>query len=223
MRTESAHIDRVRMAAMRLVLSYPLSERTPFYRGLDKPSLHRLYDLSADDTCNSFYLKTSNHIGTDVDGPLHFNVRGRSITDYDVNELVLTRPAIADVRLEKSELIRPERLEALEDVRRDCDILLLRSGFGAHRHDERTYVDEGPGFSANAARYVLGLLPELTALVTDFMSAAALKHQEEGCDAHRVFLGCPGYGDRAVLLVEDAMLPADLTPPLRIIIVPLAH
>jgi len=34
------------------------------------------------------------------------------------------------------------------------------------------------------------------------------------------FLGCPGYGDRAVLLVEDAMLPADLTPPSRIIIVP---
>ena len=107
MRTESAHIDRVRMAAMRLVLSYPLSERTPFYRGLDKPSLQRLYDLSADDTCNSFYLKTSNHIGSHVDGPLHFNVRGRSITDYDVNELVLTRPAIADVRLEKSDLSGP--------------------------------------------------------------------------------------------------------------------
>lgn len=208
-------------SAMLVALSYPLSEKTPFYSGLERPSLHRLYDLSAGDTCNSFYFRTSNHAGTHVDGPLHFNVRGRSVMEYDANELVFTRPGIADVRLEKSELISPARLApAIEQISRDCDILLLRSGFGAYRDEEHTYVEDAPGFSADAARYILAMLPELRALAMDFISAAAMKHMLEGCEAHRVFLGCPGYSDRTVLLVEDAFLPPDLTPPSRIMIVP---
>lgn len=205
---------------MLVALSYPLSERTPFYKGLDKPSLERLYDLSVGDTCNSFYLRTSNHAGTHVDGPLHFNALGRSIGDYDVNELVFTRPAIVDVPLAKSELIVPDRLVAVNSVRRDCDILLLRSGFGMYREQEHTYVEDAPGFSAAAARYMLDSLPELKALAMDFVSAAAMKHMQEGCDAHRVFLGCRGYSDRTVLLVEDVLLPSDLTAPSRVIVVP---
>src|SRR3974390_2868018 len=144
---------------MFVALSYPLSERTPFYRGLDKPSLQQLYKLSAGDPCDSFYFRASNHIGTHVDGPAHFNIQGRRITDYDANELTFTRPAIADMPLEKAELIQPRHLTVLGRLRRDCDILLLRSGFGAYRGDESTYVDDAPGFSAEAARYILGVLP----------------------------------------------------------------
>ena len=54
----------------------------------------------------------------------------------------------------------------------------------------------------------------------DFISAAAVAHMEEGCEAHRVFLGCAGYGDRTVLLIEDARLPMDLPVPSRVILAP---
>lgn len=208
------------MAAMLVALSYPLSERTPFYGSLEKPRLEQLYDLAGGDTCNSFYLKTSNHAGTHVDGPLHFNIEGRGIAEYDINELVFTRPDIVDVRLKKGELIQPEHLEGLKSVRPGCDILLLRSGFGSYRQQESIYVEDAPGFSAAAARYIIEWLPELKALAMDFISAASMKHMEEGCDAHRVFLGCRGYSDRTVLLIEDALLPPDLAVPSRVIIVP---
>jgi arylformamidase len=208
------------MGAMMLSLSHKLSENTPFYEGLAKPSLERVYDLSLGDTCNSFYFRSSNHCGTHVDGPWHFNAAGRKISDYDINELVFYRPAILDVPMEPAHLIEPGDLLGITGLDRKCDILLLRTGFGKYRSEPKKYVEDAPGFSRAAADYVLRELPDLRALAVDFISLAALKHMEEGCEAHRVFLGCPGYSDRTVLLIEDASLPQDLGVPGRIILAP---
>jgi kynurenine formamidase len=41
-----------------------------------------------------------------------------------------------------------------------------------------------------------------------------MAHMEEGCEAHRVFLGCGAYSDRPILLVEDISYP-DLIPSLQ--------
>jgi arylformamidase len=209
------------MATMIVSLSYRLSENTPFYDGLAKPSLERLYDLAKGDTCNSFYLRTSNHCGTHVDGPWHFNPAGRKISDYDMNELVFRRPAIVDLPVKPGHLIEPNDLQtSLSRVRKDCDILLLRTGFGAFRSRPTTYVEDAPGFSRLGAQEVIDILPQLRALAVDFISLASLKHEDEGAEAHRVFLGCAGYSDRNVLLVEDARLPDDLQVPDRIILAP---
>jgi arylformamidase len=211
------------MRVMLLKLSHNLSERTPFYDGLPGPELEQLYDLRKGDTCNSFFFRTSNHAGTHVDAPLHFDRDGRSITDYDLSELVFTRPAVVDVPLGECELIEPSHLQAAPTVRPDCDIMLLRSGF-AHRRragDARAYVVKGPGFSRSAAEYLLRRLPDLRAVALDFISIASMAHMEEGCDAHRVFLGCPGYGGRPILLVEDAWLPESLPVLQRVFVIPL--
>jgi kynurenine formamidase len=208
------------MATMMVSLSYKLSENTPFYEGLAKPSLERLYDLSKGDTCNSFYLRTSNHCGTHVDGPWHFNPAGRKICDYEMNELVFHRPAILDVPVQAGHLIRASDLQGLSEIRGDCDILLLRTGFGAYRGQPKTYVEDAPGFSREAAQAVIDTLGELRALAVDFVSLASLKHEEQGAEAHRVFLGCAGYSDRNVLLIEDTRLPQDLKLPNRIIVAP---
>lgn len=210
------------MPFMLVKLSHNLSERTPFYDGLPGPKLEQLYDLRKGDACNSFFFRTSNHAGTHVDAPLHFNPTGRAIADYDLSELVFTRPAVVDVPLGESELIEPRHLQQAATARPDCDILLLRSGF-AHRRavDARVYVDNGPGFSRRAAEYLLDGLPDLRAVAVDFVSIAAMSHMEEGCDAHRVFLGCAGYGARPILLVEDAWLPDSLPPLQRVFVIPL--
>ncbi len=201
-------------------LSHKLSESTPFFEGLEKPALDRLYDLGRGDDCNSFYLRTSNHCGTHVDGPWHFNPSGRKICDYDIAELIFTRPAILDLPVEPAHLIRANDLDGLSRVPKDTNIVLLRTGFGRRRAEERTYVDDGPGFSRDAAERMLDELPQLRALAVDFISLAAFRHQTEGADAHRVFLGCAGYSDRTVLLIEDAKLAPDLTTPARVIVVP---
>ena len=205
---------------MLLSLSHKLSEDTPFYEGLAKPSLERVYDLSRGDTCNSFYFRSSNHCGTHIDGPWHFNPAGRKISDYDISELSFHKPAILDVPLGPAHLIQPEDLHGVAGLARDCDILLLRTGFGNHRSNPKLYVEDAPGFSRAAAEYLIREMPGLKALGVDFISLAALKHMEEGADAHRVLLGCPGYSDRTVLIIEDVRLPADLPVPSRIIVAP---
>ena len=64
-------------------------------------------------------------------------------------------------------------------------------------------------------------LPGLRALMVDFISVAASAHLEEGCDAHRVFLGYPGPGKKSVLLVEDVFVPEALPDLKKVYVVPL--
>jgi kynurenine formamidase len=188
---------------MLINLSYPLSESTPFYKALRGPRLERLYDLSRGDACNSFYLTTSNHAGTHVDGPNHFNLNGRRIGEYELSELIFTRPALIDIDATADELISPERLANCTECRSDCDFLFIRTGFGKFRSDYETYIEHNPGFSASAAEFLMDRFKGLKALAVDFASIAAMTHMEEGCEAHRVFLGCGSYSERPILLVED--------------------
>jgi kynurenine formamidase len=204
---------------MMLNLSYTLSPHTPFYEGLAKPSLERVYDLSRGDACNSFYFRTSNHCGTHVDAPWHFNPKGRKITDYEPHELVFNRPGILDAPVGPGHLIVPADLDGAS-LPPETDIVLLRTGFGVYRVEEKTYIEDAPGFSRAAAEHILRVFPALRALAMDIPSLAAWKHMDEGVEAHRVLLGCEGYSDRTVLLVEDARLPRELKPPSRVIVAP---
>jgi kynurenine formamidase len=206
---------------MLIQLSYNLSEHTPFYASLPKPQLKQLYDLAKGDTCNSFYLTTSNHAGTHVDAPRHFHPRGRAITGYEIQEFVFDHIAVVDAALQDRELIEVRHLEtALADTPATIDMLLLRTGFGRNRHDERRYMDNGPGFGPDAADYLMARFTKLRAIAMDFASVSSLAHEEAGAEAHRVFLGCGKYAERPVLLVEDARLPGDLPPLDRVFVIP---
>ena len=123
---------------MLIQLSHHLSEQTPFYSSLPKPELKQIYELGKGDVCNSFYFTTSNHAGTHVDAPRHFCSEGRRITDYELAELVFSRPAVLDVPLRDEDLVDPRHLEAAATAASDdTDLVLLRSGFGKFRGDER--------------------------------------------------------------------------------------
>lgn len=205
---------------MLISFSHHLSESTPFYKTLRAPRLERLYDLSQGHACNSFYLTTSNHAGTHVDGPNHFNPNGRRITDYDLSELVFTRPALVDIYVEADTLILPDHLANCTECRSDCDFLFIRSGFSKFRSDAETYIEHNPGFSAAAADYLMNRFKGLKALAVDFASIAAMAHMEEGCEAHRIFLGCGKYHDRPVLLVEDIRFPEPMPAVQKIYLIP---
>ena len=206
---------------MLIQLSYALSEQTPFYSSLPKPQLRQIYDLRKGDSCNSFYFTTSNHAGTHVDAPRHFSVDGKRITDYQLSELVFSRPAVVDVPLVDNQLIEPRHLEpALASAAPDVDLILLRSHFGGVRADEPRYVGRSPGFGSAAAIFLMERFAKLRALAVDFLSISSPAHEAAGAEAHRVFLGCTAYAARPILLVEDALLPDTLPPLLRVFVIP---
>src|ERR1035437_2799547 len=206
---------------MLIQLSHHLSEQTPFYSSLPKPELKQIYELGKGDVCNSFYFTTSNHAGTHVDAPRHFCSEGRRITDYELAELVFSRPAVLDVPLRDEDLVDPRHLEAAATAASDdTDLVLLRSGFGKFRGDERRDVDRSPGFAPAAAEFLMERFPRLRALAVGFMSVSSPAHESEGAEAHRVFLGCTRYADRAILLVEDALLPEAIPLLARVFVIP---
>jgi len=205
---------------MLIKLSHNLSESTPFYSALPAPRLDQIYDLAKGDDCNSFYLTTSNHAGTHVDGPRHFNPEGRRIAEYDLNDLVFHKIAVIDVPTSDEHLIVPDDLSGCLSIASDIEVLLLRTGFARFRGDAVRYVERSPGFSRAGAEFLMDRFPSLKALAVDFVSIAAIAHMEEGCDAHRVFLGCKGYAQRSILLIEDALLPANLPPMQRLFLIP---
>ena len=206
---------------MLIGLSHALSVSTPFYDGLQKPRIEKLYDLAKGDVCNSAYITTSNHCGTHVDAPNHFNPSGRKIAEYKPEELVFSRVGVYRLPLGASELIREEHLSGLTSSYRDCDALILHTGFGTVRaSDPHGYIHDGPGFSESGAKALMERLPALRALLVDFASISATKHEAEGAEAHRVFLGCEGYGERTALLVEDCAIPDEVPPIQRLLVVP---
>jgi arylformamidase len=206
---------------MLIQLSHYLSEHTPFYSFLPKPKLEQIYDLGKGDLCNSFYLTVSNHAGTHVDAPRHFCSEGRRITDYELSELVFSRPAVLDVLLVDEELIEQRHLEAeVAAAPQDTDLVLMRSRFGRFRGDEWRYVDRSPGFGPAAAEFLMERFPRLRGLALDLMSVSSPAHESEGAEAHRVFLGCTRYASRPILLVEDALLPDALPQLRRVFVIP---
>lgn len=206
---------------MLIKLSYNLSEQTPFHSSLPKPKLNQIYHLAQGDACNSFYFTTSNHAGTHVDAPRHFNPNGRTITDYDLDEFVFRRPSVLDVTVRDGELITPDTLApAVDGAPTQSDFLLVRTGFGKHRPDERRYIDQGPGFGPAAAAYLMLGFPALRAIAMDFASVSSPSHEEAGAEAHRIFLGCTSYAERPLLLIEDALIPDDLPDLQRVVLMP---
>ena len=206
---------------MLIELSHHLSEDVPFYSTLAKPKLKQLYALEKGDVCNSYFFTTSNHAGTHVDAPRHFCAAGRAITEYELSELVFTKPAVLDVPLHDEELIEPRRLEqAVVAAPPDTDVILLRSHFGRFRGDERRYVDRSPGFGPAAAAFLLDHFSGLRAIAVDFMSISSPSHADAGAEAHRVFLGCGGHKSGPVLLIEDAKIPDTLPLLRRVFVIP---
>lgn len=203
-------------------LSYNLSENMPFYEGIPQPKIEPLADFSKGDEWRSLYFTTNNHMGTHVDAPNHFCPAGRKICEYAIEELIFDKVAIVPFSAAETELIGPEHLLDLRSVRKDCDLLLIRSGFSKFRASApRTYAARSPGFSRKSAEFVMETLPALRALMVDFISVAAEAHMKDGCDAHKVFLGYPGPGERSVLLIEDAFIPEALPMPKKVYAVPI--
>lgn len=153
-------------------------------------------------------MQFENHVGTHIDGPGHFVADAPPLADRPIETFCFTRPVCIDIPKEGSELITAADLRARANRIGDCDILLLRTGFGRlHDSDPERYVADNPGASADAAQYLQDRFPALRAIALDTISAAAMAHMDEGIKAHEILLG----GLRPIMIIEDANLDFDLS------------
>ena len=174
-------------------------------------------EIKSGGSSNSYKITLSNHLGTHVDAPQHFDINGKSISEYSLEELVFTRPILINLPKEESQFIERRDLESSRQLIAKADMLLLRTGFQKYREtDPVKYSTRNPGVSSGAAAYIVDNFPNLKAIGFDFISTSAVQHREEGRAAHRILLS-----NRDFFIVEDMDLANYPKNTKRILVMPL--
>jgi len=184
------------------ILSYPLSNDTPVYAGDPPLSIEPAKSMPKGNSCNTFKITFCNHSGTHVDAPAHFDMKGRPISDYGMEELIFNRSCIVDCLKGPDEFITPEDLK---NTGTKCDLLLVRTGFDRYRSKEE-YVMRNPGVSTEAAEWIRRERPNIRAVGIDTISVSPHADREGGRKTHRIFLQKGIFKSDPVILIEGLRL-----------------
>jgi len=185
-----------------LKLSFDCDSKGPYPPGVPTPIIGIFTSLDAGDIANQYVITLCNHTGTHVDAPAHVVKEGAGICDFDINEFIYNSPFCLFLELNDMELIYSKHIEKYEQAISKSDLLLVITGYCRYREVEpERYCIKGPGFSVEAAKYIINKFPNLKALGLDTISLAAIEHLDEGMEAHRILLG----GEGRHFLVYEAM------------------
>lgn len=200
-------------------LSYEIDEHTPLYPGTPSFSFQRVRKIKDGDTCNTSLITLPNHGGTHVDAPRHFFDTGRSISEYKIEELIFGSPQLIDCQKGPEEIIGREDLEG--KIPKDCDLLLLRTGFYKHRNrDKRIYCFKNPSLSPDVAKWIRNNFHNVHAIGIDCISVSRYGLRDYGRETHRILLQANGFEGPPVLIVEDVDLSADIAGLKQVMVVP---
>lgn len=191
---------------MFLWLSHVLSSDTPVYGGGSggfeaKPDKR----IEAGDSCNTSAWRLSNHVGTHVDAPLHFDSGGLSIDRFEAAFFVFRPVCLIEVDLLPGTFLVGKD-QVLPRLKGNPSLLLIKTGMGRMRNDS-AYSLDNPGLDPALGSALRENFPSLRAIGIDSISVSSWQRREAGREAHRAFL-MGGENDRPLLLFEDMDLQA---------------
>ena len=187
-------------------LSYSLSEATPLYGNGTGISFSNDKEITKGDSCNTMNLSFSNHSGTHIDLPYHFDKSGKTINDYSADFWEFNNVEIIDLsnRVSECEIIDSKKIPEIKNP--DADLILIKTGFSFFRGSDK-YTLTPPGLSSKLAKYFRINYPKIRCVGMDLISISSYSNREEGRKAHIEFLN-PSKGD-PILLIEDMKLDID--------------
>ncbi len=198
------------------MLSHKLDVNTPSYMASSKIVIKEVKQIKKGDSSNTFKIEMDNHIGTHADCQKHFIDEGKGVAEYDIEDFIFHKVKIIELSKAGGELITKKDLEKFEGEIKECDFLIIKTGFQEFREkDVRIYQFEGPGFSSEAAEY-LAKFKNLRGIGLDSISLSSPLYREEGRKAHRILLSKNKF-----IIVEDMdlrMLPKEIK---RLFVIPL--
>ncbi len=179
-------------------LSHVTRVGDPVYPGNDGPKLEQLRSIARGDSSNSWRLAFTNHIGTHVDAPNHFDESGPRISEFGPEELVFRDVRVIDVPKSPGDAVTAEDLAQHEHLLKSSEALLIRTGVQRFRTEAPDlYAGVGLSLSVEAARLIASYV-NLRAFGIDAISISSPQRREVGREAHRVLLK-----GRRFLIVED--------------------
>ncbi len=131
-----AYMSRVKMYD----LTQPLSVHTPpwpSYMPLSVQYFKRIAGAHMGQGANGQIIQTSNHVGTHMDGEIHFHASGRTIGQVPLPQWV-GPGVVVDISREVGDydLYSPQMLMDNADIRRG-DILIINTGYHRYAWDQR--------------------------------------------------------------------------------------
>jgi kynurenine formamidase len=202
------------------LLSYPLNRKTPLYGDTKPLEVHLDREISKGNSCNTAMVTLSNHLGTHIDTPRHFSDCGRAIAEYDIEELIFESPRLIGCPREMNELVRPQDLKDYEENLKECDLLLIRTGFFKFRGNKE-YCISNPGVSPETADWLRSNYPHIRGVGIDSLSISAFQYRDLGRKAHQIFFQRNGYSGEPLIIVEDVNLGGDFGGLKRVFVIPL--
>jgi kynurenine formamidase len=190
-------------------MSYDIEQGGPVYPGTQPFSVQTSKAISRGDSSNSVVVTLSNHCGTHIDAPRHFDSNGHCINDFSVDEFFFDKPYILSLTKNTDDPIT-EADVACADISKDCDCLLLKTGFSRFRTDVPKYTGSNPYVTPEAARWIREHL-RVRVLGIDCVSIASASHREAGRSAHAILLRRNGYSSDPILLIEDMYIPEEVS------------
>lgn len=197
----------------RIYLSHFIANNTPLYGGSNTITIQRDKDITKGDSSNTTHLSFSNHTGTHIDFPLHFNNDGKSLNAYAPEFWFFPHPYILCHNAEENELIH--LIDQIDSIPIETDLLLIKTGFQKCRGSEK-YWKNNPGLSPALAHELKKHCPFLRAIGMDFISVSSFQNREVGRIAHSKFLL-----EEDILLIEDMNLSEVNNPIVQIFCFPL--
>ena len=156
-------------------------------------------------SCNTYRVELFNHYGTHMDGPNHFDAKGKQLWQMPLETFFSDRPLLLDIPKGEGEAVLPEELLAHDEALQKADMLFIRSGFEVvRRQDNLRYSQRGPSVSAAAAQLLVARWQNLKAVGMDWISLSSPMNLQDGIRAHQFMLGCGG--NKPVLIIEDVAL-----------------
>lgn len=192
-----------------LFLSYFLDESTPIYGGTKNSFIIKTTkQIRNGDNSNNMYFSFPNHIGTHIDFPFHFNIEGKTCSDYPASFWYFSKIGFLSCKIEEIEN------EAI-NLSKDIEILIIKTGFGNKRGTDE-YWEKQPVIPGNLAYFLKNNFSKIRVIGFDLISLTSKLNREEGKKAHLDFLI---YND--ILVLEDMKLDELIETPSNIVIAPL--
>ena len=139
-------------------LTVPLGIGTPAWPTYE-PLQVKYFKRLAPNGANGQLVTHSNHVGTHLDGEIHFYTPGKDIASLELNDFLLSEGVVVDISHEVGDydIYTSEMIERNADVH-DGDILIIHTGYHHYGWDQPTadelrYMLKHPGPDREFARW----------------------------------------------------------------------
>ena len=181
-------------------LYYPISEETRIYGGVQSLKIELNKSPHKGDSCLETSISFNAHTGTHLDFPSHFDVIGKTSSDFpDIMNFKSVLILKGLRHFGEGDLVGIHDID-WSNVDFTVEALVIETGWGKKR-DLDSYYLANPGISEELAHYVAQNFHNLKIFCVDLVSISSRLHRAVGKSVHHIFLS-----EMGILLCEDINL-----------------